>query len=118
MQTVWCADRGKYYRASLYTHLDDLEEDRGSVANGLGEDLHQDALVVLVNQNAQLLNNSELLLRERIIRAQLHLHALIVVVRLTRHELKAAPRGGLHHQLHGSVDVVGHQSHMLNTLAL
>eukprot|EP00128_Syssomonas_multiformis_P002377 Colp12_sorted_trinity150504_noHs@8110 len=98
--------------------LNDLEEDGGSVPDGLGEDLHEDALVVLVDQDAHLLRRRVLLLREGSVGAQLHLHALVVVVRLAGHELVAAPRrGGLHHG-ERLEDVVGQESHVLHALAL
>ena len=35
--------------------LDDLQEERGSVLHGLGEDLEEVATIVVVNQNVQLL---------------------------------------------------------------
>jgi predicted ATPase len=63
-------------------YLDDLEEHGRSVADGLGEDLQQRALVVAVDQDPELLGQLVLLLIQ-LVRAHADLGALVVVVALT-----------------------------------
>jgi hypothetical protein len=69
-------------------YLNDLEEHSGSVADGLGEDLQQRALVVPVDQDAQLLGQLVLLL-VHLVRAHAGLGALVVVVALPMKPMEA-----------------------------
>jgi hypothetical protein len=63
-------------------YLDDLEEHGRSVADGLGEDLQQRALVVAVDQDPEL-HRHQLNLQLKLVRAHPAPRALVVVVALT-----------------------------------
>jgi hypothetical protein len=143
-----CGDLTKSSAASqnITSHghyLNDLEEHSGSVADRLGEDLQQRALVVAVDQDAQLLGQLVLLL-VHLVRAHADLGALVVVValamkpmealrckqycnacplfneatHLSRQELETAPGRGRAHHLEGLEDVAGEVRDVLHTLAL
>jgi hypothetical protein len=92
--------------------LDDLDEDGGSVSEGLGEDLHQDAHVVLVDEEAELLARVDEVLRQGV-GANARRGSLVVAVVGLGHELKAADQAALAHLLHGGQDVVGLEREVL-----
>mmetsp|Transcript_533 Transcript_533/g.1099 ORF Transcript_533/g.1099 Transcript_533/m.1099 type:complete len:271 (-) Transcript_533:533-1345(-) len=97
--------------------LDDFDEDGGSVSERLGEDLQQDALVVLVDEDAHLLGQYVLRLSQAL-EADTRSAAGIVVCGLGSHELKAPPVGSVPHQPKGSKYVIREERHVLHPLAL
>ena len=97
--------------------LDDLEEDGGAVADGLGEDLQQDALVIFVDQHAHLLRHSVLLLGERTL-SDASLHALVIPVVLVGHELETSSLACCFHFPEGRKYVICEECNVLHSLAL
>ena len=93
--------------------LDDLDEDGGAISKGLGEDLHEDALVILVDQEAELLALLNVLSRQRVDSDALG-GALVVAIIGLGHELHASDEAAVTHLLHGLEDVVGLQGKVLD----
>mmetsp|Transcript_7652 Transcript_7652/g.18802 ORF Transcript_7652/g.18802 Transcript_7652/m.18802 type:complete len:473 (+) Transcript_7652:128-1546(+) len=92
--------------------LNNLNEERGPIPHRLGEHLKQDALVVLVHQDAELLAPLELLLRQPV--ADLLPQALVIPFRGPRHELKTSERLHLAHLPQRLEDVVRLQRQVLH----
>mmetsp|Transcript_15646 Transcript_15646/g.49737 ORF Transcript_15646/g.49737 Transcript_15646/m.49737 type:complete len:208 (+) Transcript_15646:89-712(+) len=93
-------------------HLYNLEEERGSVSDWLGEDLEQHALFVSVGQDAKLGALGQLGLAQRI-RPQPLRQRGVVEVAGPVHEFKAAARAA--HRTDSGDDVGSLERHVLNS---
>mmetsp|Transcript_37167 Transcript_37167/g.119458 ORF Transcript_37167/g.119458 Transcript_37167/m.119458 type:complete len:213 (-) Transcript_37167:750-1388(-) len=101
------------HRIAVATHaLYNLEEERGSVSDWLGEDLEQHALFVSVGQDAKLGALGQLGLAQRI-RPQPLRQRGVVEVAGPVHEFKAAARAA--HRTDSGDDVGSLERHVLNS---
>mmetsp|Transcript_70238 Transcript_70238/g.222690 ORF Transcript_70238/g.222690 Transcript_70238/m.222690 type:complete len:319 (-) Transcript_70238:1162-2118(-) len=96
--------------------LDDFDEHGGTIPQGLGEDLEQHALIVLVPQDPQLL--ALLVLRSGEGIAQAPWQALVVDGVGLGHEIEASAVGALPHLAKGGEDVVGFEGDVLQPRTL
>ena len=98
------------------SNLNNLKEDGGSVPKWLSEYLQQDALVVLVDEDAHLLAQQVLLLRDAV--ACFLASSLVVVATLSWHEFEPSPVTSLPHQLHRVENIICEERQVLHTSIL
>ena len=82
--------------------LDNLEEEGGPVADGLGEDLEEDSLVILVDEDAEVPDGLELLDGERAL-TDARLEGVVVCVAGSGHEVELADIAHLRDRCDGIV---------------